>query len=97
MLGSQTTNPWIPIKPWAFLGGVLALAFLQSHRYEKVELSPYNPTPMRELKSGAKSHEFDARLHWAKPESEDPVVTGTGHWNLGFKWWMNDIWTLRSR
>jgi len=22
MLGSQTTNPWIPIKPWAFLGGV---------------------------------------------------------------------------
>eukprot|EP00435_Cladocopium_sp_Y103_P026716 s567_g6.t1 len=42
------------------------------HQYEKVELSPYNPTPMRELKSGAKSHEFDARVQWAKRESEDP-------------------------
>lgn len=44
------------------------------HQYEKVELSPYNPTPMRELKSGAKSHEFDARVQWAKPESEDVIT-----------------------
>jgi len=44
------------------------------HQYEKVELSPYNPTPLRELKSGAKSHEFDARLQWAKPESEDVIT-----------------------
>ena len=43
----------------------------QNRRYETVELSPYNPTPQRELKSGLKSHEFNARLQWAKPESED--------------------------
>lgn len=54
----------------------LALLFLSSkistfRRYETVELSPYNPTPQRELKSGLKSHEFNARLQWAKPESED--------------------------
>ena len=54
----------------------LVLLFLSSkistfRRYETVELSPYNPTPQRELKSGLKSHEFNARLQWAKPESED--------------------------
>ena len=44
------------------------------HKYETVELSPYNPTPQRELKSGLKSHEFNARLQWAKPESEDVIT-----------------------
>jgi len=42
------------------------------HRYEKVELSPYNPKPQRELSGGG--HEFAARLQWARPES-DQVAT----------------------
>ena len=43
-----------------------------------MELSPYNPTPLRELKSGLKSHEFNARLQWAKPESEEGGLFGRG-------------------